>query len=244
MNKLDDWYCKYYDFEDKEYNKVKEVIDNTFLSSQLNILEVGCGTGRITKKLAKDFDKVVGIDVEEKYINFCKNKIKAYNISFNTANIKEFKYKEKFDVVIFSWTGLHYQKHINKIIDNLKKIIKKNSLIIILDAYYETEYVQILQMIKPADINNTKLLKEKLNEKLIKTFGNLNQEVLFTEYKFENIEKVINNFKIELTLEESHTWTKEDESKLRWVEPKEVENLDLGIRHQAYLSIMRRFNLI
>ena len=37
---------------------------------------------------------------------------------------------------------------------------------------------------------------------------------------------------------------KEEIAELKWVLPKEVEYLDLGIRHQAYLSIMRRFNLM
>ena len=37
---------------------------------------------------------------------------------------------------------------------------------------------------------------------------------------------------------------KEEIAELKWIEPKNVEYLDLGIRHQAYLSIMRRFNLI
>ena len=33
-------------------------------------------------------------------------------------------------------------------------------------------------------------------------------------------------------------------AELKWVSPKDVEYLNLGIRHQAYLSIMRRFELI
>ncbi len=37
---------------------------------------------------------------------------------------------------------------------------------------------------------------------------------------------------------------KEEIAELKWVAPKDVEYLDLGIRHQAYLSIMRRFNLM
>ncbi|NCC71569.1 NUDIX hydrolase [bacterium] len=37
---------------------------------------------------------------------------------------------------------------------------------------------------------------------------------------------------------------KEEISELKWVKPKDVEYLNLGIRHQAYLSIMRRFNLL
>ena len=37
---------------------------------------------------------------------------------------------------------------------------------------------------------------------------------------------------------------KEEIAELKWIEPKNVECLNLGIRHQAYLSIMRRFKLI
>lgn len=35
----------------------------------------------------------------------------------------------------------------------------------------------------------------------------------------------------------------EEVAEVRWVLPEEVQELDLGIRHQAYLSIMRRFGL-
>lgn len=36
----------------------------------------------------------------------------------------------------------------------------------------------------------------------------------------------------------------EEIAELKWIKPEDVEYLDLGIRHQAYLSIMRRFNLM
>ena len=37
---------------------------------------------------------------------------------------------------------------------------------------------------------------------------------------------------------------KEEIAELKWIAPKNIEYLDLGIRHHAYLSIMRRFGLI
>lgn len=33
-------------------------------------------------------------------------------------------------------------------------------------------------------------------------------------------------------------------SEIKWVKPKEVEKLNLGIRREAYLNILRKFNLI
>lgn len=215
MEKLDNCYCKFYDFENKEYEKIKELINNHYSTNNWNILEIGCGTGRITKKLSNDYQKVTGIDTEEKFINFCKNHNTKNNLTYQTPSIENYESKEKFDVVICSWIGLHYNKEIEKIINNIKKISKNNALLIITDAYYNTQYVDILQMIRYEDMSGVKLLKEKLNEQLIENFENFNQEVLFTQYQFNTIDEVINNFKIELTLEESHIWTKHDEETLK-----------------------------
>jgi ubiquinone/menaquinone biosynthesis C-methylase UbiE len=216
MRRLDDWYSKFYDPENKEFEKIIECIEDKFgQKTDLNILEVGCGTGRISHKLIQKYSKVVAIDNSEKYISYCKSKYKKDKIEFEYSDIKDFNSKEFFDVIIFGWIGFHYQEEIDTIIKNLKKIANKGSLIVILDAYFDTEYVNVLQMIREVDINHTKIRKEKLNELLVKEFGNLNQEVLLTHYKFDNIKSVIDNFKIELTLEESHIWTKDDEEKLK-----------------------------
>ena len=66
VNRLDQWYSKYYDFENKEYGRIKEIIKKQFGTAKLEILEVGCGTGRLTSKLSKDFKKITAIDSEKK----------------------------------------------------------------------------------------------------------------------------------------------------------------------------------
>lgn len=228
VKKLDDWYSKNYDLENKEYEKIKEIILNRFQTKKLKILEIGSGTGRLASKLAKDFEKVKGIDLEEKYIKYCEKKHKRKNLQFENANIEKYEDKEKYDVILFSWMGLHYQKNIDKIIHNTKKLIKKQGLILIIDAYYETEYIKILQLIREENLGEIKLLKENLNQKLISEFKNLKQEILLTKYTFKDIQEVINNFKIELTLEESRIWTKEDEEKLKKHLLKKKQPLIIG----------------
>ena len=212
--KLDDWYSKYYDPENLEYTELKkEILSNH--KKDYKILEVGCGTGRLTFKLAKDFKKVVAIDNEKINVDYCKKKSSNKRIDFAHSTASNFESKEKFDIILLSWIGLHYQEDFNEILEALEKVMKKNSKLIILDAYYGTEYVKILQMIRKRDLNEVKLKKEKVNTYLIKKFENLKQNVFFTKYKFPSIEELINNFKIELTLEESHVWTQEDEDKIK-----------------------------
>jgi hypothetical protein len=62
----------------------------------------------------------------------------------------------------------------------------------------------------------------------MKEFGNLKEEIILTHYKFDRIKDVIDNFKIELTLEESHVWTKQDENKLKEYIANKKEPLKIG----------------
>lgn len=214
MKKLSDWYSKYYDPENKEYEELKKIICSKF-DKKANILEIGTGTGRLTFKLAKDFKQITAIDQEQSHIDYCKRVSKSKNIEFIHATAKDFKSSKKFDVVLLSWMGLHYQEDYKEIINNIEQLTNKKAMIIVLDAYFETEYIKILQLIRKRNMEEIKIKKEEMNDFLIKKFGNLDQTVLFTRYVFPSIKEVINNFKIELTLEESYVWTKENEDKIR-----------------------------
>ena len=76
MKKLDEWYSKYYDPENIEFQKIVEKIENKFNSNKdLQILEVGCGTGRVTKQLFEKYSNVTAIDVNKNMLIFVKKNI-------------------------------------------------------------------------------------------------------------------------------------------------------------------------
>lgn len=230
-NKLDEWYSKYYDPENIELKKIISTIEDKFESNKdIRILEIGCGTGRTSFELEKQYKNYVAIDSSKEYITYCNKKSKKLKqtIDFKYADIKKFKSNEKFDVILFDWVGLHHQKNIDKILDNVKTLSNKEGLLVILDAYHDSEYVEILQSLREVDLNKTKLKKEVLSEKLVKKFETISQDTIKTFYKFTSIKNVIENFKIELTLEESHIWTKKDEENLKEYLSKKKEPLVIG----------------
>lgn len=86
-----------------------------------NVLEVGCGTGRLTKLVSElsSAKKYLAIDISEDLISVAKNELDNPNLSFQCVNLLEFQTQEKFDLV-FSCEVL---QHIDP--DQINNIISK-----------------------------------------------------------------------------------------------------------------------
>ena len=107
--------------------------------------------------------------------------------------------------------------------------------------------------IDEGESNQTAVIRE-LTEELGYTFSNTNiksQLNDYVSYWFKNSDKP--DFEIRLYSflldigdfdEELFNPDTSEVSEIKWMDAKEIEHLDLGIRHDAYLSILRRFNLI
>ena len=114
----------YYSIYDKEYQFTE---DTDFLLKELssgNVLEIGCGTGRILnalKKKRKDLE-LSAIDIDNKAIRIAKKKTKIKNIF--CASGENFISKKKFDSIFCMFNTFMYLNHEQKI--NFLKKIKIN----------------------------------------------------------------------------------------------------------------------
>ncbi|MDD5738602.1 MAG: class I SAM-dependent methyltransferase [Candidatus Pacebacteria bacterium] len=86
--------------------------------SQSRVLDVGCSSGELTFDLAKKARKVVGIDLNEKYLQKAKQKNNAHNIEYILGDGASYDFKEKFNFAVLS----NVLEHIEKREDFLKKI--------------------------------------------------------------------------------------------------------------------------
>lgn len=88
------------------------------------VLELGCGTGRITIPLYMAGINIEGIDFASEMIKLAKKKAKkeGIHINFKVANATDFKNKEKYDSIIFTYNSLVMlsQKDLILFIKNLK----------------------------------------------------------------------------------------------------------------------------
>lgn len=116
---------------DKDYRTLKPL-----LKQGMNILDVGCGTGAITKDIANligSTGKITGIDNTEKFIVSGKEKYGyVKNMDLIHVDFFEFQPIEKFDLIISART-LQWLSRVNEALEKMKSMLKSTGKISILD---------------------------------------------------------------------------------------------------------------
>lgn len=85
------------------------------------ILDLGCGTGDLTKNIAVKCKKIVGLDNSLEMVNAAKEKYPE--LTFLNADIKDFLLSYQFDAV-FSNAALHWVPDAEKVLNNISKHLK------------------------------------------------------------------------------------------------------------------------
>jgi 2-polyprenyl-3-methyl-5-hydroxy-6-metoxy-1,4-benzoquinol methylase len=97
------------------------------------ILDVGCGTGELTKKLAPFSKEIIGIDVSENMINEAKKRNGDEKIKYIKISVEKYleETEKQFDVII-SIAALHHMNE-EEILKIMKNKLTKDGKILILD---------------------------------------------------------------------------------------------------------------
>ncbi|NBI08356.1 class I SAM-dependent methyltransferase [Senegalia massiliensis] len=105
------------------------------------ILDIGFGTGILTKKLYDDGYEIYGIDFSEKMIEIAKEKMPSSKLYKHdiTQGLPEVFKNIKFDYIISTY-AMHHLKDDEKVkfINELKKYLSNNGKIIIGDVAFKT----------------------------------------------------------------------------------------------------------
>lgn len=125
-------------------NAIKYVLEHMPEKEQINILDMGCAYGFVTKdrfsKIANA--KVIGVDRSEKLIDYAKENSAFNNASYhvldlededmmdNLADIMEKEGVEKFDI-IFASLVIHHLKNPNKLLRNVRRVLANDGYVII-----------------------------------------------------------------------------------------------------------------
>lgn len=105
--------AEYYDAFEWPLHDVE--LYSQFTSPDTEVLELGCGTGRVSGPLAKKSKHLTGVEISEPMLHQAKEKCKEPNISFNLDDITSLNLNKKFDLIIAPFRVLQCLEHQNQV---------------------------------------------------------------------------------------------------------------------------------
>ncbi len=100
-----------------------------------NVLDIGCGTGRFVRPLAKIAKYATGIDASKDSIDLLRKRAKQEgirNISARVMDFQELTNNEQFDYVLIV-NVLHHVQDMEKLLNKIHQILKRDSKLIIFE---------------------------------------------------------------------------------------------------------------
>lgn len=127
-----------YEFDGEQYKRASKhqkewgnsLISELSFRGNEKILDLGCGDGVLTEKLAQFVPDgmVLGIDASEGMIATAQNRVKP-NLFFKQMDINTMDFQNDFDV-IFSNAALHWIKDHKRLLENSFRALKNSGVLL------------------------------------------------------------------------------------------------------------------
>ncbi|MBS0628732.1 MAG: methyltransferase domain-containing protein [Verrucomicrobia bacterium] len=127
----------------------QEILESFQVDSDANILDIGCGDGRITAELARlaKKGKVTGVDASKNMIEFARKRfLKAEfpNLDFIKGMAESIELHKAYDLIV-SFSCFHWLKDPKLVTQRLSASLKKGGKFLILTYPKESQYYRYLQ---------------------------------------------------------------------------------------------------
>lgn len=145
-----------YDIEAREKKAVTTaaVLEDFFGGplSGLECLDVGGSTGVIDHRLAQEFRRVVGVDIDEKAVAYAQDNFKRDNLSFQIGDAMQLDFEdESFDVVICSHVYEHVPDAV-RMMDEIYRVLRPggvcffagNVWLMVNEPHYNLPFLSVL----------------------------------------------------------------------------------------------------
>lgn len=165
----------------KYRHNLRAQIIASHLNKKMNILELGCYVGELTKKIAKSKASIFAIDISPKSIYLAKQRVKLKNVKFLIDNIENSKFKNNYFEVVFG-NGILHHTNLNLSLPEIKRILKPKGKFIFFEPnllnpeIFLERKVSILRKLSHSSPDETAFIRWHL-KKVLEDAGFINVKV-------------------------------------------------------------------
>jgi len=196
----------YYKERAKEYEKIytkperqgnlvsaENILQNLF--NEKNILEIACGTGYWTAKIAKTAKSIYASDVNETVIEIARQKDLGDTVRFAVENLYNIEIKEKYEGLFggFIWSHILIQD-LDGFLETINGILPQDGLIVFMDnKFVEGSSTQIASTDQLGNTYQLRELENGTTYSVLKNFPTQNLIIeklsgIGTDIQFINLE--------------------------------------------------------
>jgi len=164
--------------QDRDCVTLSKILQFADLQDQ-EVLEIGCGDGRITSQLAGKAKRLVAIDPEAANIAEAKETMDGVGLRIGSGECLEFP-SESFDVILFT-LSLHHQDS-SVALREAKRVLRDHGRVVILEPVNNGEIEQVCNFFQ----DETRVLQDASHAIEASDFKVEGSEVFYTYWEFEN----------------------------------------------------------
>jgi len=202
MNQFFD-YSKYYNllYRDKNYSEEVDYVDSLikkFHPKTKQLLDVGCGTGKHAKLLAKKNYTIHGVDLSEQMLQVA-NATSEPNTSFSQGDVRTFELNRKFDTVTALFHVMSYQTSNDAVVSSLKTVHKhlNEGGLFIFDCWYGPAVLLDLPGLRVKEMEDDNIKVIRISRPLL----DFNQSIVEVNFEVNVFDKSNRNLQ---TISEKH----------------------------------------
>ena len=161
-----------------------------------SVLELGCGTGRITFALAERMQELVAIDFDAKSIEDARQRNSYDNVVFLVEDIEDFDLERKFDLVLSVGVGYMYLRDLPSAIKNISRHQKEDGTALLICGSPEDEYQKVVDLLVEENVRTASFYNEFENH--LSNHFVFEKKLLKGHLSFSDLEDVVRCFQREL----------------------------------------------
>ena len=165
--------------KDKDQAILTQIARHVGLDNK-DILEIGCGDGRVTAMLARNNCRITAVDPDEQSIVEAEKKLPGVDLRVGGGESLPFDDKS-FDTVVFT-LSLHHHQHMDKALNEASRVLRDNGIILVIEPVSDDNINEICYLIKDEALELSQA-QEALKRCGLKERG---REHFIAEWEFEN----------------------------------------------------------